>query len=260
MPRSGGRARSRPRPGRPPSSGRDCSRSSTATTPSRSSLFDEGLACARTAGSTRIEINALSLVEVFTELGPEERISLGEEAIAGARAYGDRWLLGLVTGNHGVVLSQLGEIQEGTDLTKEAYRLCRATGDVFLTALWINNLAEAALRTEDTGDARTKLAESLELARLIGDTRGIDIATLNLGWVELLEGDFDRAGACFEEAAAIARRLGRRAYGADAICGFAQLAAAAAMPTVRRALREPRLRSAALTDSTRPRRSRSLGT
>ena len=82
------------------------------------------------------------------------------------------------------------------------------------------------LATEDTGDARTKLAESLELARLIGDTRGIDIVTLNLGWVELLEGDFDRAGACFEEAAAIARRLGRRAYGADAICGFAQLAAA----------------------------------
>ncbi len=103
----------------------------------------KGLACARAAGSTRIEINALSLVEVFAELGPEERIRLGEEAIAGARAYGDRWLLGLVTGNHGLVLSQLGETQKATDLTEEAYRLCRATGDVFLTALWINNLAEA---------------------------------------------------------------------------------------------------------------------
>jgi tetratricopeptide (TPR) repeat protein len=97
---------------------------------------------------------------------------------------------------------------------------------VFLTAIWINNLAEDALQAENTSEARAKLAESLELARLIGDTRGIDTATLNLGWVELLEGDFDRARACFEEAAAIARRLGRRAYGAEAISGFSHLAAA----------------------------------
>ena len=189
-------------------------------------LCDEGLACARTAGSTRIEINALSLLAVFGERCPEEQIRLGEEAIAGARAYGDSWLLGLVTGNHGVVLSQLGETEKATDLTEEAYRLCRAAGDVFLTAIWINNLAEDALQAENTSEARAKLAESLELARLIGDTRGIDTATLNLGWVELLEGDFDRARACFEEAAAIARRLGRRAYGAEAISGFSHLAAA----------------------------------
>ena len=56
-----------------------------------------------------------------------------------------------------------------------------------------HDLAEDALQAEITSEARAKLAESLELARLIGDTRGIDTATLNLGWVELLEGDFDRA-------------------------------------------------------------------
>ena len=78
-------------------------------------LCDEGLACARTAGSTRIEINALSLLAVFGERCPEEQIRLGEEAIAGARAYGDSWLLGLVTGNHGVVLSQLGETEKATE-------------------------------------------------------------------------------------------------------------------------------------------------
>jgi len=38
------------------------------------------------------------------------------------------------------------------------------------------------------------------LARLIEDTRGIGLTMVNLGWVELLEGNLGRAVACFEEA------------------------------------------------------------
>jgi predicted ATPase/class 3 adenylate cyclase len=189
-------------------------------------LFEEGLACARAAGATRVEINALSLLAGDAELGREEQIRLGEEVIARAQAYGDRWLLGLVTGNHGSLMFRLGETAKAIDLTEEAYRLCRGVGDVSLTAIWLSNLAESALRAGDTGEARARLDESLELARLIDDTRGIGFAMLNLGWVELLEGQFDRACSSFEEAAAIARRLGTRASGAEAIWGFAQVTAA----------------------------------
>ena len=52
-------------------------------------LLEEGLACARAAGSTRIEANALSLLSIYSEFGKDERIRLGEEAIALARASGD---------------------------------------------------------------------------------------------------------------------------------------------------------------------------
>ena len=62
-------------------------------------LLEEGLACARAVGSTGTEANALSLLPFFREFGRGERIRLGEEAIAVARASGDRWLLGLVIGN-----------------------------------------------------------------------------------------------------------------------------------------------------------------
>src|SRR5262249_49713286 len=65
-----------------------------------------------------------------------------------------------------------------------------------------------------------------ELARLADDTRSISTCTVNLAWVELLEGDFDRARSLFEEGAALARRLGRRAIVAEALWGFAQVAAA----------------------------------
>ena len=143
-----------------------------------------------------------------------------------ARTSGDRWLLGLVTGNHGVLMANLGEIEKAIELTEDAYRLCRGVGDVSLTALWLSNLAGYVLEDGNTAEARRRLDESLELARLIDDTRGTGQGLANLAWVELLEGDFERAFSCFEEAAAIARRLGLRWLGADAIWGFAQLAAA----------------------------------
>jgi tetratricopeptide (TPR) repeat protein len=189
-------------------------------------LLEDGLADARAAGSIRLEANALSLLSFYEKFGREEQIRLGEEAIALARASGDRWLLGLVTGNHGALMARLGETAKEIELADEAYRLCRGVGDVSLTAIWLSNLADAALRGGDSAEARRRLDESLDLARLIDDTRGTAQALANLGWVELLEGDREGASACFEEAAAIARHLGVRWLGAEALWGFAQVAAA----------------------------------
>lgn len=109
---------------------------------------------------------------------------------------------------------------------EEAYRLSRGVGDDHLTAIWANNLAWYALCAGDTVEARARLDESLELARLIDDPRDIGNATANLGWVELLEGNLSHAWTCFEEAVTTARRLGKRALSAEALWGFAQVAAA----------------------------------
>jgi predicted ATPase len=189
-------------------------------------LLEGGLADARAAGSARFEATALSLLSFTDAFGRDEQIRLGEDAITKARTSGDRWVLGLVTGNHGVLMARFGEMAKAIELTDEAYRLCRGVGDVHLTALWLSNLAGYALEGGKTPEARRRLDESLELARLIDDIRGTGYALDTLGWVELLEGDFEQAVSCFEEAAAIARRLGARRLGADALWGFAQVAAA----------------------------------
>ena len=68
----------------------------------------------------------------------------------------------------------------------------------------------------------------------------------NLGWIELPEGDLEDAFSCFEEAEAIARRLCARWLGADAIWGFAHVAAAGD------ADRAARLAGAALAFADRP--------
>jgi predicted ATPase/class 3 adenylate cyclase len=190
-------------------------------------LLEEGLACARAVGSTATEANALTLLAYYRKVGREEQIRIGEESIAKARASGDRWLLGLVIGNQGSLMADLGEPEKARALTEEAYRLCRGVGDVSLSVLWLSNLAEGDLRDENYAAARARLSEALELARLIDDTRGIGFALANFGWVELLEGNLGRAAACFEESAAIARRLGGRWLGAQSIWGLAQVAAAA---------------------------------
>ena len=184
---------------------------------------ENGLADARAAGSVRMEANALSLF--YDAVGRDEQIRLGEEAITYARTSGDRWLLGLVTGNYGYLTAKLGEIEKANELTDEAYRLCRAVGDVSLTALWLSNLAGYALEGGNTAEARRRLDESLELARLIDDTRGAGGALANLGWVELLEGDFEHAFSYFEEAAAIARCSGA-AVGRRVDLGLLPVAAA----------------------------------
>ena len=189
-------------------------------------LLEDGLADARAVGSAGVEANALCLLSFYDRSGRDQQIRLGEEAITKARTSEDRWLLGLATGNQGVLMAQFGEIEKAIELTDEAYRLCRGVGDVSLTALWLSNLAGYALERGNTAEARRRLEESLELARLIDDTRGIGQGLANLGWVELFEGDFEQALSCFEEAAAIARRLGALWLGAEAIWGFAHLAAA----------------------------------
>ena len=189
-------------------------------------LLEVGLADARAVGSARMEANAVSLLSFVDAFGRDEQIRLGEEAMSRARTSGDRWMLGLVTGNHGVLMARLGEPEKAIELTEEAYRLCRGVGDVSLSALWLSNLAGAALDGGNTAAARRRLDESRELARLIDDTRGTAQALILLGWVELLEGDFGHAFSCFEESAAIARRLGLKWLGAEAIWGFAEIAGA----------------------------------
>ena len=56
--------------------------------------MNEGLASARAVGWSSVEINALALLAGVPELGAEEQIRCGEEAIALGRRYGDPRLLG----------------------------------------------------------------------------------------------------------------------------------------------------------------------
>jgi tetratricopeptide (TPR) repeat protein len=189
-------------------------------------LFEEALVCARAAGSRRTESLALSMVAENTERSDEERIRLGQQAIAIAESTGEPWVVGVTTGNAGLTFIRLGRAEEGTPLIEQAGRLCREAGDASMTALYLDNLAFCALVAGNPGEARAKSTEALELARQIEDTRTIAVTILHLAWAALLDEDLDRARSNLLEAATLARRVGRRAVVAAALWGFAQIAAA----------------------------------
>ena len=204
--------------------GRGCWPGSRVTTRSRE-LLEDGLADARAVGSAGVEANALCLLSFYDRSGRDQQIRLGEEAITKARTSEDRWLLGLATGNQGVLMAQFGEIEKAIELTDEAYRLCRGVGDVSLTALWLSNLAGCPGAREHRrgppqagGVARARAAYRRHprnrpragQSRLGRTVRG----RFRAGAVVLRGGGGDRAKA---------RALW---LGAEAIWGFAHLAAA----------------------------------
>jgi predicted ATPase/class 3 adenylate cyclase len=189
-------------------------------------LAEEGLACARAAGSVFAETIALNQLSDVAELGRDERIRLIEEAVARARVSGDRWLLGVTIGSYGSLLIRLGDREGAISATEEAYRVCRGVGDVTMSGGWLNNLAWIALQAGNTAEARARLDEAFELLRLVDDVRLAGLVTVNLGWVELIEGDLDRACSRFVTAAQFSARLGERAFGAEVLWGLAQAAAA----------------------------------
>ena len=174
-----------------------------------------------------MEANALSL-PFYDAVGRDEQIRLGEEAYH-ARTSGDRWLLGLVTGNYGYLTAKLGEIEKAIELTDEAYRLCRAVGES-RSPPWLSNLEGYALEGGNTAEARRRLDESLELARLIDDTRGTR-ALANLGWVNSSRATSTRVHTSRRRRRSL--EAGARRLGAESIWGFSQVQPRAATPTAR---------------------------
>jgi hypothetical protein len=123
-------------------------------------------------------------------------------------------------------MNHLGETERANELWQEAYRLSREAGDDSGASGLLNNLSWNALSAGDTVVARSWLEGALEHCRRIDNPRDIGICTINLGWVELLEGNLGPARACFEEGATFAQQLGMPALEAEALWGFAEAAAA----------------------------------
>ena len=72
--------------------------------------------------------------------------------------------------------------------------------------------------------------ESLAIYRELGDTRGISLCHVGLGFIELARGNHERAAALLEEALRVLRGSGRKFCLAYGIFGLAAVAAARGEP------------------------------
>jgi predicted ATPase len=99
----------------------------------------------------------------------DEAVALSHESVELARAAEDAGVLGQALIMQQLVLSASGRDEEMGQAAQDAITSARASGDRFLLAISLNNLADLELRRERYAEAKTLLDESVELAETLGD-------------------------------------------------------------------------------------------
>ena len=128
-----------------------------------------------------------------------------EAALRAARAIGDRQAEALALVGLSRVAFRAGDYPRVRSLAAEARGLTRQL-DAAAGAAPLHMLAAGTRLAGDLDEAVELYTESLELARRLGDSRGVAIELHNLGHVELHRGNLEAAERYFAECAEIRNR------------------------------------------------------
>ena len=158
-----------------------------------------------------------------------------EESAAHYRAVGSDWGLGWSLNCLGLAVWQVGDTAAARQAFAASARRLRAVGDDNMAAHPIGDLGLLAFDRGERARGRALLADSVARFRASGDRRYLAMQLYRSGDVACEAGDAGAALPAYRESLAVAVELGARGQLADALEGFAMLAAAQAQPE--RALR-----------------------
>ncbi|HEX5504168.1 MAG TPA: BTAD domain-containing putative transcriptional regulator [Thermomicrobiales bacterium] len=156
--------------------------------------------------------------------------ALLEEALALARAAGDRRGCAWALIYQDPVLGWVGDYAGGRARAEEALALFRAVGDKLGLAQTLNTLAEHARFGGDDARAAAYYAEALALERELGDRQRIAVVLHNLGYMALHRGDPPGAARSFTAAYRINEEVGYKIGPLSLLEGLAAVAGAAGAP------------------------------
>ncbi len=139
------------------------------------------------------------------------------DAIARARAQGERRLLIAALNAGGMLVGQRGQYPEATAHYEEALTHARAIGDPVSITTMLVHLGYMASLTGDAARGAPLYEESLALSRQGGDIGGIADALVALAWQAFHRSDYARVDTLAEEALAIFRTLGDAGRTAEAL-------------------------------------------
>jgi predicted ATPase/DNA-binding CsgD family transcriptional regulator len=100
-----------------------------------------------------------------------------------------------------------GDYEAAWSRLEESLAIKRRLGDAPGAARRLNLLSIIAMARGERATAQRLGAEALEIAEVLGETRGVGWANLSLGYTAFLAGDAAEAGVCFHRALAIHRQL-----------------------------------------------------
>ncbi len=151
-------------------------------------------------------------------------LRLYAQALAAARATGNRAYEGETLGNMGLLADHLGRPDEAADDYAQALVILRQIGNRASEGSTLNNLGTLAFGMGKVDEAMSYLQQALVIAREVGD-RASESSTLNnTGQLVALVGQRDAAADYYEQALAIQREVGDRAGEAITLNNLGQLA------------------------------------
>ncbi|CAA9566453.1 MAG: hypothetical protein AVDCRST_MAG73-4175 [uncultured Thermomicrobiales bacterium] len=158
--------------------------------------------------------------------GDDDRAAiLATEAVAVARASGDRWILAFALCTAGRSVRQLHRDADTGPLFAEALEIFRELGQDEFAAVPLLNLGLLAADAGDAARADALCGEALALRLRAGNEAGAAIVRHALGDLARARGDGPGAAARYRENLEVYRRLGDQTGIADALAGLALAAA-----------------------------------
>ncbi|HEY9420089.1 MAG TPA: tetratricopeptide repeat protein [Thermoanaerobaculia bacterium] len=139
--------------------------------------------------------------DALDKLGRSERIW---------RRLGDRRGLGYTLVVRGMALLDEKRIALAGDCESEAESLFHSQGDLWGTALALNDLGNVLRVRGEYEEARETYWKSLALWERMGDSWGLPMTLTNLGFLEMLQERYREAREAFERALALQRAVGDR--------------------------------------------------
>jgi tetratricopeptide (TPR) repeat protein len=192
--------------------------------PAASARLGEGLIRARTTGEREAEVAALiALGEVATRRGSYEEAERHLlDGLAVARAYNDRPGLALAERRLAILAWRRGNYEEATRWGETCRADYAEMGDrIGLAAALL--LLGVATQMDQSERKRSYFAESLALARQIGDRRGAAAALNNLGEIARWQGAYDEARAYYEQSLAVWKEAGDRELAAIGLVNLGEV-------------------------------------
>jgi len=179
----------------------------------------------RASAAIRMDaLYAAGRLMIFHGAHDEARASFAE-MLAIARQQHDTRRTSIALTGLGLIAFEQCTFDDMRGLQEEAIISGRASGDQFALSRALHNLGMALLMLGETGLARLRLEEGLDVVRQLGDGENVARAQRWHGALAIIEGDASRAYAILAEALAF-HRAGRSMLGiADCLEMFAALQA-----------------------------------
>jgi predicted ATPase/class 3 adenylate cyclase len=174
------------------------------------------------------------LPQAFLRTGNlDEAMKRGLDALDFSREVGDQTVEASALTMLGLIALEKMGPSAAFDYHKQALVLAQGTGDRYLEAKVLNNIANAVgLSQGDYASALEYFEQSLVINQELGNLLGQCTALANLGWVSSALGDYDAAQDYYHKALTLAREVDARSDEAYTLINLSAAAVGRGNPTI----------------------------